>query len=98
MRPTYADATAAVRAEARYRNGIAALNQGGANFVTCISGAMPFGSDPTGSNSTAACMLTPQLVQAIDQASPRVFEGWQGHVSVGNLELIDTKGGSKPAP
>jgi len=98
MRPTYADASAAVRAEERYRSGVAALSRAGANAgVSCISGARPIGSDPAGSNSTVACVQIPQLVQTIDQASSRVFDGWQGHVTVGELQPLDAKGDPKPS-
>ena len=98
MRPTYADATAAVRAEERYHSGIAALSGKGANSgVTCLEGVRPLGSDPNDSNSTVACMQIPQLVQTIDQASTRVFDGWRGHVSVGELQPLDAKGEPKPS-
>lgn len=98
MRPTYADATAAVRAEERYRSGMAVLNRASANSgVSCIAGARPVGADSEGSNSTVACTQIPQLVQLIDAASPRVFDGWQGHVTVGALQPVDAKGEPKPS-
>ncbi len=90
MRPTYADATAAVRAERRYHDGMAAVKRAGGNSgVQCISGVQPIGADPNGSNSTVACLQLPQFVETIDKAAPNVFEGWGGHVTVGDLQPVN---------
>lgn len=93
MRPTYADATAAVRAEKRYRDAMAALRHANGNSgVQCISGVWPIGWNPDGSNSTVACLELPQLVETIDKAASNIFDGWDGHVTVGDLQPVEANG------
>ncbi|OOG56603.1 hypothetical protein [Rhodanobacter sp. C03] len=86
MRPTYADATAAVRAEKRYAQGMAQLahlNAGMSNY--CMEGLV------TPADLTPDPMQCPPMqtvVNAIDKEAAIVFEGWSGHVSVGALQPV----------
>ena len=87
MRPTYADASAAVRAEKRYAQGMATLerlNAGNGHY--CMEGittpADPSGGDPT------QCPPVPAMTKALDQAAAKVFDGWAGHVTVGPLQQV----------
>lgn len=86
MRPTYADATAAVRAQERYTDGmkwLTRMNNGG-NQV-CIGGLGTLDrpvTDPSG------CPPVQQVVATVDSKAATVFEGWAGHVSVGALQQV----------
>ena len=86
MRPVYGDATAAVRAEKRYADGMAMLNRlnTGGNLY-CMEGMSTMAnlnSDPS------QCVPTQQVVKTVDRASVNVFEGWAGHVTVGELQQV----------
>lgn len=86
MRPTYADATAAVRAQERYTEGmkwLARMNTGG-NQV-CIAGMGTLDRPVT---SPAGCPPVQQVVTSVDNKAATVFEGWAGHVSVGDLQQV----------
>jgi len=93
MRPTYADETAARRAERRYRDGMKALtridNYAGVHCMSGVSTTNPGASDSP-SNGSVACIQTSSLLPTIDKAASKVFEGWSGHVSVEPLQQIDT--------
>jgi hypothetical protein len=93
MRPVYADATAATRAEQRYTQGMNALNRknaGGSNY--CIAGmatlAKPIG-DPT------QCPPIQIMAKAIDRAAASVFDGWSGHVTVEPLQPVEAPAAGK---
>ncbi|OOG46894.1 hypothetical protein B0E50_13105 [Rhodanobacter sp. C01] len=91
MRPTYADATAAVRAEKRYADGMATLvrlNAGERSY--CMEGLVD-ASDPSPDPMQCPSMQT--VVNAIDKQAASVFDGWTGHVSVGALQPVNA-----PAP
>jgi hypothetical protein len=87
MRPTYADATAAVRGEKRYAEAMAELNRkdpAGGNY--CLEGMNTQAqttADPT------SCPPVQIVVQQIDKAAVNVFDGWSGHVTVGPLQQVD---------
>jgi hypothetical protein len=86
MRPVYGDATAAVRAEKRYADGMAVLarlNNGGNLY--CIEGMSPMAHQ---NMDASRCQPTQQVVQTVDRASVNVFEGWSGHVTVGELQQV----------
>ncbi|HTV84442.1 MAG TPA: hypothetical protein VME63_03510 [Dyella sp.] len=86
MRPVYGDATAAVRAQKRYADGMAVLNRlnnGGSLY--CMEGMATLAnanSDPS------QCLPVQQMVKTVDRASVNVFEGWAGHVTVGDLQQV----------
>lgn len=94
MRPIYGDATAAVRAEQRYADGmkwLARMNNGG-NRV-CLGGMATLdrpNTDPT------ACQSAQQMVTTVDRQANTVFEGWSGHVTVGALQQVDAPAKSNP--
>jgi hypothetical protein len=88
MRPTYADATAAVRAEKRYTDGMAILvrlNTGERSY--CMEGLVD-ASDPQTDPTQCPSMQT--VVNAIDKQAAGVFDGWSGHVSVGAMQPVNT--------
>ena len=78
MRPVYGDATAAVRAERRYRNGVASLKN---QDVFCFGGTLT-------RSDTPACVRAKYLVQTVDKKAGDVFDGWSGHVTVGPLQQV----------
>jgi hypothetical protein len=87
MRPIYADATAAVRAQERYVEGmkwLARMNSGGNQY--CMAGLGTL--DRPASNPTG-CPPVQQVVTTIDNKAATVFEGWAGHVSVGALQQVE---------
>ncbi|WP_143525791.1 hypothetical protein [Rhodanobacter sp. C05] len=95
LRPTYADATAAVRAEKRYAQGMAQLarmNAGESNY--CMEGIMPIDSAP----DPQQCLPMQTMVNAIDKQAAIVFDGWSGHVSVGALQQVTTPATNPPHP
>lgn len=85
MRPIYADNTAAVRAEQRYAQGMAMLtrmnNIGGSKY--CMEGVSSLATPVT---DPAMCQPVQAVVQVVDHAAVKVFEGWSGHVSVGPVQ------------
>ncbi|GLQ51121.1 hypothetical protein ACFFJT_07935 [Dyella flava] len=91
MRPTYGDATAAVRAQERYVEGmkwLARMNSSGNQF--CMEGMGTLDRPVTG---PAACPPVQQVVTTIDNKAATVFEGWAGHVTVGSLQQIPSSSG-----
>jgi hypothetical protein len=90
LRLTYADDVAAPRAERRYKDGMRNITRGGYSGVHCLSGVGRAGGgssdDSSVSNSSIACVEIKALVQTIDQAADKVFDGWSGHVTVGALQ------------
>ena len=86
MRPTYADATAAVRAQERYIEGmkfLARMNMG--NNQYCMEGMSTLDHpnvDPS------ACQSVQQVITSVDKQATTVFEGWTGHVTVGPLQQV----------
>jgi TPR repeat protein len=83
---TYADATAAVRAEHRYRDGMAVIQRlNNSGYQYCIEGLSTV-SNPITDPST--CPQVQQVVQAMDAAAVKVFDGWAGHVTVGDLQQV----------
>jgi hypothetical protein len=86
MRPIYGDATAAVRAQERYTEGmkwLARMNSSG-NQV-CLEGE---GTLDRPVSAPAACPPVQQVVTTVDAKAAAVFEGWSGHVSVGPLQPV----------
>lgn len=106
MRAKYADEVAAVRADARYRREMHALQGDPAYGVgRCVSG---FGyvafSDPgnreqnTGADKYQPCSMASEhtLLTAIEQHYEVYSEGWNGHVDVGAVTPVKAKAPSKP--
>lgn len=88
MRPTYGDATAAVRAEKRYAQGMAELsrlNSGGSNY--CMEGVTSLAQSSM-TPDPSQCAPTQVVANAIDKAAVNVFDGWTGHVTVGVLQPV----------
>lgn len=86
MRPIYADATAAVRAEERYAEGmkwLSRMNNGGNQY--CMEGMSTLDRPNT---DTSACQSVQQVATSVDHQAVTVFEGWSGHVSVGALQPV----------
>lgn len=91
LRLTYADDVAAVRAERRYRDSMLMLAHSGGFGVQCLSGARNrpgSNSDASGSNTSVACVQIQALTRTIDQTAEKVFDGWSGHVTVGQLQTV----------
>ena len=87
LRPVYADATAAVRAERRYAQGMAMLNRidaEGGNY--CMEG---LGTLARPQNDPSLCQPVKTTIAAVDHAAAEVFDGWAGHVSVGPLQQVN---------
>lgn len=82
MRPVYADATAAKRAQERYDSGMASLKN---QESYCMAGMQDAWKDPVDPQS---CPPVQQVVARIDKAAEVVFDGWQGHVTVGTLQQV----------
>lgn len=90
LRPVYADATAAVRAERRYAQGMATinhLNATGGNY--CMEGTIDLADASIGQPDPSQCPPIQKVVTAIDQTAARLFDGWSGHVSVGPLQQVN---------
>jgi hypothetical protein len=86
MRPVYGDATAAVRAQNRYTEGmkwLARMNSGGNQY--CMAGLGTLDRPVT---NAAGCPPVQQVMTTIDNKAATVFEGWAGHVSVGPLQQV----------
>jgi hypothetical protein len=86
MRPTYGDATAAVRAQERYTEGmkwLTRMNSGGNQY--CMEGMSTLARPNV---DISGCQSVQQVVTAVDQKAATVFEGWSGHVSVGALQPV----------
>lgn len=86
MRKTYADSTAAVRAEQRYTAGMAELTRlsnSGARYCMAGSGTLARPNvDPT------VCPTAQSVVKVVDTMAASVFDGWVGHVHVGPLQQV----------
>lgn len=88
MRPTYGDATAAVRAEKRYAAGMARLaSLTGPGGHYCMAGIAKPG-DVSMENDPEQCPPVQVMTRAIDQVAAKVFDGWTGHVNVGPLQQV----------
>ncbi|GGA15008.1 hypothetical protein [Dyella caseinilytica] len=88
MRPIYGDATAAVRAQERYTEGmkwLARMNSGGNQY--CMEG---MGTLDRPVANAVACPTVQQMATVVDNKAATVFEGWAGHVSVGALQQVAT--------
>ncbi|MEW9573244.1 hypothetical protein ABQJ54_15920 [Rhodanobacter sp. Si-c] len=89
MRPTYGDATAAVRAEKRYEQGMARLARlAAAGGHYCMAG-ITTPADPGVAGDPEQCPPVQAMTRALDQIAARVFDGWTGHVTVGPLQQVD---------
>jgi hypothetical protein len=87
MRPVYGDATAAVRAQERYIEGmkwLARMNSGGNQY--CMAG---MGTIDRPAMNVVGCPPVQQVVTTIDNKASTVFEGWAGHVTVGSLQQVN---------
>jgi len=96
MRPTYGDATAAVRAEKRYAQGMAQLkllNTGGSNY--CMEGVTT-SAQSSMAPDPSQCAPIEVVADAIDKAAVNVFDGWAGHVTVGPLQQVAAP--TEPSP
>ncbi|MHC1480805.1 hypothetical protein ACYJW8_11165 [Frateuria aurantia] len=96
LRPTYADAKAAPRAETRYQQGMQKLRQTEANAgAYCMEGMVPasqLSNMGDGSSiSAASCPPVELVLQAIDHSAGQLFDGWTGHVETGPLEQLGSK-------
>lgn len=86
MRPVYGDATAAVRAEERYADGmkwLTRMNNAGNQY--CMEGYTTIDNP---NNDPTSCPSVQQMVTTVDRQAVTVFEGWNGHVSVGALQPV----------
>lgn len=87
LRPVYADATAAPRAERRYADGMAMLtrlsNQGAKYCMAGMNDPSRPPADPTG------CPPVQTVMKMVDAAAVNVFDGWSGHVTVGPLQQAE---------
>ncbi|MET0330707.1 MAG: hypothetical protein ABW154_04685 [Dyella sp.] len=96
MRPTYGDAVAAVRAESRYHDGMKQLTRMGNGSTYCMEGmfdtAALAGDTPGGgvppSISPTQCPSVQAVAATVDKQAASVFDGWQGHVTVGALQAV----------
>lgn len=82
MRPVYGDAVAAKRAQQRYESGMASLKN---QESYCMAGTQDAWKDPIDPQSCPPVQL---VVAQIDKAAEVVFDGWQGHVTVGALQQV----------
>lgn len=89
MLPTYGDAVAAPRAERRYADGMARIAKSATrgDGISCWAADQNLGADP---NENAHCMASQKMVQSIDKAAVNVFDGWTGHVQVGDIATTTT--------
>ncbi|HEV7779552.1 MAG TPA: hypothetical protein VGO76_21970 [Luteibacter sp.] len=94
MKPVYADATAASRAEQRYAQGMAMLSRldtGGSTY--CMAGIAA--QDESAASASQSCPQIQVVAAGIDRAAVAVFDGWAGHVSVGPLQQAEAPKGVK---
>lgn len=91
MRPVYGDATAAVRAEKRYQDGMAILQRQDTppGQMYCMEGVTDQLSGPQ-----RPCQPVMMYTETIDKAAVNVFDGWTGHVTVGPVEQVSAPGKS----
>ncbi len=86
MRPIYGDATAAIRAQTRYADGMAWLKRmNNASNQYCMEGMTTLDRPDV---DASMCESVQQVVQSVDRASATVFEGWAGHVTIGPLQQV----------
>lgn len=100
LQPTYADATAATRAEARYHDGMRMLRSKGLGSNYCMQGmfdAAQLAGSTIGPDQAMACPQTSTLAVQIDKKAADVFEDWHGHVTVEPLQPVQTRNG-QPLP
>jgi len=88
MQKTYGDAVAATRAEGRYADGMARFSKAATrgDGISCMAADQNLGSDP---HENAHCMASQKMAMALDKAAVNVFDGWSGHVTVGDLSTVD---------
>lgn len=88
MRATYGDSIAAPRAESRYADGMARFSRAATrgDGISCMAADQNLGADP---NDNAHCMASEKMAMAIDKAAVNVFDGWSGHVTVGDLSPVE---------
>jgi TPR repeat protein len=100
LQPIYADATAATRAESRYRDGMQMLRSKGLGSNYCMEGMFDtaqLAGSTIGPDQAMACPQTAVLAVQIDRKAADVFEDWQGHVMVEPLQPVQVQNG-KPLP
>ena len=100
LQPTYADATAATRAESRYHDGMQMLRSKGLGSNYCMEGMFDtaqLAGSTIGPDQAMACPQTTTLAVQIDKKAADVFEDWHGHVTVEPLQPVQVKNG-KPLP
>lgn len=101
LQPVYADATAARRAEARYRDGMQMLRSPSTGSNYCMAGMADISDLAGGTMSPEQAMHCPPtviIVQQIDKKAADVFEGWRGHVTVEPLQQVQMRDGQPQAP
>lgn len=96
MKPTYGDATAAVRAEQRYRQGMQTLAHLAPGSGYCMQGltedAQLAGGAPGADGPSITglhCPPVQAVTLALDKTAEQVFDGWRGHVQVGALQPVE---------
>jgi hypothetical protein len=97
LQPRYGDATAASRAETRYRDGMRLLRQTANQSNYCIAGMYDF-RDLAGTSTGKVCPPTQVVVNQIDKTAANVFEDWHGHVTVGPLQQVPRPGRPDKSP
>jgi hypothetical protein len=87
MAPVYADATAAARAQQRYISGMASLKD---KTYYCMEGMWELDQTPSPQDAAdgSSCPHAEFVEAQIDKAAETVFDGWQGHVTVGTLQQV----------
>lgn len=96
LSPTYADSTAAQRAESRYRESMRSMQHIAGGSAYCLDGQLNAaktagpGSFATLSTEAATCAPVEQVSAMIDKQAGQVFEDWGGHVVVGPLRNLDS--------
>jgi hypothetical protein len=88
MTPVYGDAKAAKRSQERYEYGMSLLKN---QTSYCMAGMYEADKDeatlddPANGNS---CVRVELVQERIDKAAEVIFDGWQGHVTVGALQPV----------
>jgi hypothetical protein len=88
MLPVYGDATAAKRGQERYEQGMALLKN---QTSYCMAGMSDIGHGAATMDSPAdgdTCLRVESVQARVDKAAEIVFDGWQGHVTVGPLQQV----------
>lgn len=95
LRPTYADATAAVRAEERYAQGMATIRRIQATAGTyCMDGTADLADSSDTQPDPTRCPPVQHVVNALNETAANLFDGWLGHVSVGPLQAVHAAAGA----